>query len=412
MKELRTERPPNRNGDITFVSTWARNLTQHRWLWLPLLFFAISRLGIALVAYLAVPLIPDSLTPTVYHLRPPDNILLDVFGSRWDTGFYVSIAEEGYRYEGVPLPSVAFFPLLPLVIRALTPLVGDTLVAGILISNIALALTSILFYRLVDERWGSAVAERTIWYWLIFPTAFFGSAIYSESLFLLMVVGAFYAARRGYWEIAMLLGMAATLTRFVGLIIAPMLLVEWWVQRRSFWHEKREGAPPSYLALLGLFCIPLGTVAYMGYLWRNFGDPLAFVHGAAAWQRVPRSPLVTVAELLRPPDEGWWTALWAARIQIDNWFDFGLLGVFLGLGLVLLVKRRWSEATFVLLGVLIPISSGLLMSQRRYMWVLFPVFILLAQWGERPWLDKTITTLSLMGLALFTVMFANGFWVG
>ena len=256
------------------------------------------------------------------------------------------------------------------------------------------------------------MAERAIWYWLIFPTAFFGSAIYSESLFLLLVVGAFYAARRGYWEIASLLGMAATLTRFIGLIIAPMLLVEWWMQRRSSSSEKWEGEQPSYLALLGLFFIPLGTVAYMGYLWRTFGDPLAFVHGAAAWQHVPQSPLVTVAELLRPPAEGWWAALWAAHIHIDNWLDFGLVSLFLGLGLVLLVKKRWSEAMFVLLGVLIPVSSGLLMSQRRYMWVLFPVFILLAQWGERRWLDKTITTLSLLGLALFTALFANGYWVG
>lgn len=411
MTDLQTENPPSGNRYVALVPTWATHLAQQRWLWLPLLFFLISRVGIALIAYLAVPLLPDSLAPSAYHLRPPDNIFVDVFGSRWDTGFYVSIAEEGYRYEGVPLPSVAFFPLLPLMMRALTPLVGDTLVAGILISNVALALAAMLFYRLVDETWGAAVAERAIWYWLIFPTAFFGSAIYTESLFLLLVIGAFYAARRGYWEIAMLLGIGATLTRFVGLIIVPTLMVEWWIQRRAWQRGKREGEPPSYLALLGLCFIPLGTVAYMGYLWRTFGDPLAFVHGAAAWARVPQSPLITVAQLLQPPDEGWWAALWAARIHADNWLDFGLVCLFLSLGLVLLVKKRWSEAVFVLLGVLIPINSGLLMSQRRYMWVLFPVFILLAQWGERPWLDKTITTLSLMGLALFTFLYANGFWV-
>jgi hypothetical protein len=73
------------------------------------------------MAYLGAPLILDH-AETLYHLRPPDNTLLDVFGSRWDTGFYVSIAEEGYKYEGVPLPSVAFFPLLPLTMRALIAL--------------------------------------------------------------------------------------------------------------------------------------------------------------------------------------------------------------------------------------------------------------------------------------------------
>jgi hypothetical protein len=52
------------------------------------------------------------------------------------------------------------------------------------------------------------------------------------------------------------------------------------------------------------------------------------------------------------------------------------------------------------------------MSQRRYMWVLFPAFILLACWGKRPWLDRLITAASLLGLALFTALFDNGYWVG
>ena len=395
-----------------WAAAWARSLALPRWLWLPLLLFALTRLGIALIVYLAIPLIPDSVTPPIYHLRPPDNILLDAFGSRWDTGFYVSIAEEGYQYEGVPLPSVAFFPLLPLLMRAMTAFSGDAVTAGLFISNAALALTAVLFYRLAEEQWGTAVAERAIWYWLIFPTAFFGSAIYSESLFLLTAVGAFYAARRGYWEIAALLGMLATLTRFVGLIIAPMLVVEWWMQRRLSWQNKPEGERPSLLALLGLAIIPLGTGMYMAYLWRTFGDPLAFVHGAAAWQRVPQSPLITIANLLQRPAEGWLAALWAGRLHIDNWLDFTFVLLFFVLGLVLLAKKRWSEAAFVLLGVLIPFSSGLLMSQRRYVWVLFPAFVLLAQWGKRPWLDKTINIFFLLGLALFSALFANGYWVG
>ena len=53
------------------------------------------------------------------------------------------------------------------------------------------------------------------------------------------------------------------------------------------------------------------------------------------------------------------------------------------------------------------------MSQRRYMWVLFPAFILLARWGERVWVDRLVTASSLMlGLGLFTALFANGYWVG
>ena len=64
------------------------------------------------------------------------------------------------------------------------------------------------------------------------------------------------------------------------------------------------------------------------------------------------------------------------------------------------------------MGAVIPLSSGLLMSQRRYMWVLFPAFILLAQWGERRWLDRTLTLVWAVALGMFVALFANGYWVG
>ena len=64
------------------------------------------------------------------------------------------------------------------------------------------------------------------------------------------------------------------------------------------------------------------------------------------------------------------------------------------------------------LGTAVALRSGLLMSQRRYVWVLFPAFILLAQWGDRPWVDRLVTTFSLLLLGLFTALFANGYWVG
>lgn len=357
------------------------------------------------MAYVSVPLITDSTIPP-YHLRP-DNTLLDVFGSRWDTGFYLSIADEGYKYEGERLPSVAFFPLLPLLIRAASQITGDSLLAGLVVTNLALLGAAILFYRLVQDEWGTSVADRAVWYLLIFPMSFFGSAIYTESLFLLLAVGALYLARKGYWESAAMLGFAAALTRLVGIVVAPMLLAEWWMQRRRRPAEGRG----SLGALLAPLIVPFGTGAYMLYLQRAFGDPFAFARATAAWDRVPRSPLLVLSELLQQPTEGWTTALLAGRLPLDNWIDLLAVLFFIGLGCILLYQGRWSEGLFVLLGTLVPFSSGLLMSQRRYMWILFPAFILLARWGERPWVDRAITAVSLLGLALFTALFANWYWV-
>jgi Gpi18-like mannosyltransferase len=378
-----------------------------RWVWQPALAFGVTRLGIALVAYLAEALMADNVLPPPYHLRP-DNILLDVFGSRWDTGFYLSIAQDGYRYTGVPLPSVAFFPLLPLLIRAVSLLARDPVLAGLIVTNLALLVASILLFRLTADEFGDGVANRAVWYLLLFPTSFFGSAIYSESLFLAGALGALYCARKGMWESAGLLGFLTALSRFMGLIVAPLLLLEWWTQRRRSPPESR----PRWWALAMPLMPFLATGAYMLYLRQAFGDPLAFVRASEAWGRVAGSPLTMFMEMLQRPAEGWGAALLAGRLPLDNWIDALAVLAFLIFGGVLLHQRRWSEAAFVLLGVLAPLSSGLWMSQRRYVWVLFPAFILLARWAERPWIDRTITTGFALGLGLSTALFANWYWVG
>ena len=387
-------------------SPWRSRLATFRWIRTPLFVFIVTRLAIAAVAYVAVSVIPDAAN-TTYHLRGTDNRLLDVFGSRWDTGFYIDIAEEGYKYEGVELPSVAFFPLLPMMMRILGPLFGDVVVAGLLISHLALLLATILLYRFADQEWGEQVAKRTIWYFSIFPASVFGSAVYTESLFLATAIGATLLARRGRWVGAGMLGVAASLTRLTGLLVAVLVVGEWWRQ----WGGD-PAKRPSLWALLAAVLTPLGTVSYMAYCWQTFGTPFAWASAASAWGRVPRSPFVTIAGLLDTPEGGWVAGLLAGRIHVDNWIDLSAVVLFLVLGCALLSDRRWGEGLYVVLGVTMSFGSGLLMSQRRYMWVLFPAFVLLARWGDRPWVDRTVTVFSLMALALFTALFANGYWVG
>jgi hypothetical protein len=322
-----------------------------------------------------------------------------------DTGF-IFVAEEGYCTR-CNFTSI-FLPLLPLMIRAVTSITHDTIVSGFLISNFALLIASMILFRLVGMEGDESLAVRSVWYLLIFPMSLFGSAIYSESLFLLGAIGSYYLARKGYWESAAMVGFLTTLTRFLGLIVAPMLLVEWLVQRK----RNPVDTKPKLVSLLVLLTVPLGTILYMIYLNQQFGDPLAFVHASSAWGRELESPINTIRELIRTPAEGWRSAITAGRIAVDNWTDLLAVIFFAGLGIVLLRQRRWSESVFVLAGSILPISTALLMSQRRYMWVLFPAYILLARWGKNPWVDKIITTIFILGLGLYTAMFANWYWVG
>lgn len=128
----RTDRSYLQLLTMTATMLWSRM----RWMSSPLLAFGISRLAVLLAVYAGWLLFPQSSDPAPYHLRPPTNIITDALGSRWDTGFYVSIVEEGYIAEGVPLPSVAFFPLFPILMKAIRPLVGgDAVTAGLVVAD-------------------------------------------------------------------------------------------------------------------------------------------------------------------------------------------------------------------------------------------------------------------------------------
>ena len=106
------------------------------------------------------------------------------------------------------------------------------------------------------------MAQQTIWYLALFPTSFYFSVVYTEGLFLLLTVSAFYCAQRGWWLPASLLGALSAATRFVGALLIIPLAYEWFQQKPRNWKYG-----------LTLLIIPCGLLAYMLYLQLNNGSP-------------------------------------------------------------------------------------------------------------------------------------------
>ena len=129
--------------------------------------------------------------------------------ARWDSVWYLTIADSGYRESA---PRAAFFPLYPLLIRSIGTLFGGSeaalLVAAYLVSLAAFVAALALLYKLVVLERGRQVAPATLLLLAVFPAAVFFGAPYSESLFLLLAVGAFYAARTDRWAWAGACAMA------------------------------------------------------------------------------------------------------------------------------------------------------------------------------------------------------------
>lgn len=146
---------------------------------------------------------------------------------RWDGLNYVAIAEHGYPDDPQPtfrhygesvLP--AWPPGYPLLIRVAGWLLpGDLNLAALVVSNVAALGLFVVLYRLVQTELDAGTAERTLLCLVAFPTAFFFAAAYSESLFLLLTLGALYCARRQRWWWAGALAGVASSVRVAGVTI-------------------------------------------------------------------------------------------------------------------------------------------------------------------------------------------------
>lgn len=389
------------------------NQPHYFWLTRPALAFLITRFIVFAGAYLAEVALPSVTGEGFYHVKP-SNIFLDVW-ARWDSGFYLRIAESGYWFTPGQQSSVAFFPVYPLLINLLAPLVGSTLAAGVLVSNLCLLGALILLYLLTElEFKDSAVASRTVFYIAAFPTAFFFTAVYTESTFLIFSIGTVYFARRRLWAWAALFGILCSAARIIGVIIWGVVLLEWlqmcgWTletaYRRTAWVNLYQGIRQHWISLLIICLIPLGLLSYMVFLKREFNDPVAFSTAQSAWGRQTVGPWTVVWQDLKSLAGG---NLWTGRIWYHVIFNLGAFFAVLFISIAIYRRLGAGYAIYSLLSVLIPSSSGS-MSLTRYVLVIFPVFMMLGYWGKYAWLDRTLLMGFSVFLGIFTAIFVN--WV-
>ena len=141
---------------------------------------------------------------------------------RWDSIHYLDIAHHGYANAG----DTVFFPVYPIAMAALGFVVRSDVVAGILISLASFTLAFWLLHRLTELELGRPAADATVLLLAFAPMSFFFTAVYTESLFLALSIGALYAARNECWAIAGALAAVASVTRIPGiLLIIPITLM-------------------------------------------------------------------------------------------------------------------------------------------------------------------------------------------
>jgi hypothetical protein len=330
--------------------------------------------------------------------------LTDVW-ARWDSGWFLRIAEGGYA--AAPEQAPAFFPLYPGLVAGLGRVLGGHYVlAGILVSLAATLAAFVLLHRLAEPWLGADGARRAVLYLALFPLSLFLQAVYSEALFLALALAAFLLAERARWLPAAALAGLALLTRPAAVALLPALaLLAWRDPRRT-----------RALASLGL--APALFTLYPLFLWLQLGDPLAFARAQDVWNRElsPLGPLGGVWEGLRAVVSAD-VPLGAEPLHAYAVNAESLVFLVLYVGLTVVAWRRFGApyGLFAALSLAVPLALPSerwpLLSLPRFGLVVFPFFLALAVLGGRPRLHAAIAGVSALFLGVAVVRWTLWQWV-
>lgn len=320
--------------------------------------------------------------------------------ANFDGEHFMALAQFGYQEY-----TQAFFPLYPWIISLSNNIPGDRLVilakTGLLLSSVSFLAALAFFYKLLRIDYTSRFSLGVIFLLLAFPTSFYFDALYSESLFLMLICAAFYFFRTKHYFWASMLGFLACTTRVFGVLIFISFLIDLFVYKipfkKSFW----------------IILIPLGLVSYMAYLYYSVGDPLAFYNlqlivGEQHERGVVLFPQIIyryVKILFNSDLTPLLTTVILELIAGILFFALPIVGYF--------KKIRLSYLFFAFFGYLLPTIQGSFSSLPRYVLVLFPSFIVLALMLKP--LPKSIKILlgilSVFLLLIETAFFIRGYWV-
>lgn len=325
--------------------------------------------------------------------------------SNFDGEHYLAISQHGYG-----LAEQAFFPAYPLLIRILSwPLRGDIYFlqfSALFISHLSFALGLFGLWKLLSLDFKKSIVELTIIFILVFPTAFYFVSAYTESLFLALSVWSIYFARKGSWFWGGILGAFASSARFTGIILVPVLFIEFLLQQKGNTHK-------SLLPLLRIAIVPLGLLGYVFYLLKTTGDPIAFFHSLSFFGEQRSTILVPLPQVF------WRYLKMLFDVPKTDPLFFTILlesltaVLFLLAGIISFFKLRFSYSLWLFLGYLLPTFSGSFSSLPRYVLPLFPAFLLSAIFFDRQNLFVKVLIISFLFviLGITTAFFVRGYWV-
>jgi Gpi18-like mannosyltransferase len=332
----------------------------------------------------------------------PLQLLMSQF-AKWDGLHYLYIAQNGYTNQGDAANFIVFFPLYPFLVRLITFDFAYVNLSGLIISNISSLIAVIYLFKLAKLDYNDNLAKKAVLFLSVFPTAYFLSAVFTEGLFIATVIASLYYARNGKWAFAGILSLLASLTRIAGLLLLPVLIVEYFNQKK--WKIKATDPKITWTSLPAI-----GFLTYLLINYQVTGNPFTFIE-------IQRTHWF---ETLNPIDGLLGAAGWSTNGTYPDSLTIGYAQIiFATLGLTMVIagfiaaykhKLRPSYAVYMLLIWMLAVSTSFWISIPRYVLSMFPMFMLLALLSHKKTSTITLTVLSFAALAFFTYLFATGKW--
>ncbi len=377
--------------------------------------FLTWRVSLFIVGFLAGNFFPYA--PSFPYASELGSYGLPHWLSAWagfDGVHYLTIINKGYFGTGL---IQAFFPLFPLLVKYAN-VINNPVATGLIISNVLAFASLISFYQIAK-----IFNPQKIWLSLIiflaFPTSFFLGALYTESLFLILILQTFLATHYKKWWLAAVLAGLAGATKVVGIFAVVTVVSEFLFEKNTIWQLNKQKIfsafkkiPSHWKNLLAILLVgSLGLLSYMTYLQLRYQDALYFLHVQSEFGGGRQESLVTYPQVV-------WRyvkILLTARPFDFKYFAYvqeAVAGTLVLISIFLASKKiSFGWLIFCLGAFFVPTLTGTFSSLPRYILIIWPIYLVLANLiNQKKW-QILYLTISLGLLILNTMLFVQGYWV-
>lgn len=377
------------------------------------------RVVLFIIGFFAVLIIPNfgNRFPYANTSLIPTGLPAWIWGfGNFDGVHYLRLAQDGYKAEF----SQAFFPLYPLFIHIFNVIPKNSFLdirtyvdpgyfyTALILSNAFFLLALILFYKLIRIDFNQKVAFRSLILLIVFPTSFYFGAVYTESLFLFLSLGALYFLRKNNFLVSGVFGALATATRIFGLLLLPVLLIEIFlkVKKKEIDLDSREFVK----AIIGVLLAPFGILLYMLFLRINFENPLYFLTSQPSFGAGRYSGgLILLPQVIYRYLKIFVTVPVTSQLFLNAFLEFSFTVIILVCLLLFLKKMRISYFIFTLGCIILPTLTGTFSSMPRYALMSFLLLPLIVN-AIKSYYKVLVVIFLAIGIIL-TSLFVRGYWV-